>query len=279
MVAPVDAVTPSSQSTSRSREERTVVFTDIVESTNLKQTLGDTRSIVLFEQHDAAIRGLLGEYPGAKELSVAGDSFTLSFVSAADALVFSLRLHAALEKLGTEEGVVLRVRVGIHTGELFVDENVHSGRPIGGMALDVCARIMSLADGGQTLLSRVSFDESRRALTQPDSAWLGLHEWLSHGLYQLKGAEEPLEVFEVGLPGHAPLKAPAHAEKARRLSTPDGELVLGWRPAVGRDVPGTSWKLERPLGEGGFGEVWLGKHTVLKERRVFKGKVEAESVR
>lgn len=255
------------------------MFTDIVESTHLKQRLGDTRAVALFEQHDAAIRSLLSEYFGAKELGVAGDSFTLSFLDAADALLFSLRLHAALEKIGAEDGVELRLRIGIHIGDLLVDESLQSGRPIAGMALDVCARIMSLGDGGQTLLSRLAFDESRRALSQPASLSMGAYEWLSHGMYQLKGAEEPLEICEVGLPGQAPLKAPAHAEKARRLSTPDGELVLGWRPAVGRDVPGTSWKLERPLGEGGFGEVWLGRHTVLKERRVFKFCFRADRVR
>ena len=43
-----------------------------------------------------------------------------------------------------------------------------------------------------------------------------------------------------------------------------------WRPAAGREVPGTPWVLEEKLGAGGFGEVWLGRHRRLKEPRVFK---------
>lgn len=43
-----------------------------------------------------------------------------------------------------------------------------------------------------------------------------------------------------------------------------------WRPAAGREVPGTSWVLEEKLGAGGFGEVWLGRHRRLREPRVFK---------
>jgi serine/threonine protein kinase len=55
--------------------------------------------------------------------------------------------------------------------------------------------------------------------------------------------------------------------------------VLGWRPAAKQAVPNTKWILERNLGEGGFGEVWLGRHETLKERRVFKFCFNAERVR
>lgn len=46
--------------------------------------------------------------------------------------------------------------------------------------------------------------------------------------------------------------------------------VLDWSPAVSTRVPNTEWTLEAKLGEGGFGEVWLGRHQTMKERRVFK---------
>ena len=44
-------------------------------------------------------------------------------------------------------------------------------------------------------------------------------QWLAHGRYLFKGKDEPMEVFEVGAVGHAPLKAPADSEKARRVVT------------------------------------------------------------
>jgi WD40 repeat protein len=59
----------------------------------------------------------------------------------------------------------------------------------------------------------------------------------------------------------------------------EGEAVLGWRPAVGTVVPHTKWLLEQKLGEGGFGEVWLGRHQTMKERRVFKFCFRADRVR
>ena len=46
--------------------------------------------------------------------------------------------------------------------------------------------------------------------------------------------------------------------------------MLGWRPALDQVVPNTQWTLQKKLGEGGFGEVWLGRHETLKEQRVFK---------
>ena len=72
---------------------------------------------------------------------------------------------------------------------------------------------------------------------------------------------------------------PASGSKSKRVAAPELEPDPSWRPAPDQIVPGTKWILERKLGEGGFGEVWLGRHQTMKERRVFKFCFEAERVR
>jgi serine/threonine protein kinase len=95
----------------------------------------------------------------------------------------------------------------------------------------------------------------------------------------MKGVEEPLEVCEVGEAGKAKLEQPQDSKKARRFFSADLEPVLGWRPAVGQAVPGTGWMLEKKIGEGGFGEVWLGHDKRLDTKYVFKFCFRADRVR
>ena len=88
-----------------------------------------------------------------------------------------------------------------------------------------------------------------------------------------------MEICEVGELGKAKLIQPPDTEKAHRFISADSEPVLGWRPAVDQAVPGTGWVLEKKLGEGGFGEVWLGRDKRLKTEHVFKFCFRADRVR
>ena len=87
-------------------------------------------------------------------------------------------------------------------------------------------------------------------------------------------------MYEVGIEGVSPLACPPDSEKARRVVLFNQESTLGWRPAAGLDVPNRpGWTLDKKLGEGGFGEVWLGVQQKLKDRRVFKFCFDAERLR
>jgi class 3 adenylate cyclase/tRNA A-37 threonylcarbamoyl transferase component Bud32/dipeptidyl aminopeptidase/acylaminoacyl peptidase len=255
----------------------TIVFTDLVGSTALKQQVGDRTAASLIQQHHALVRELLKGFQGGEEIETAGDSFLIVFSRPSDAAHFGLLLQARLRSLKPK----LEDRIGIHVGEVVIREQDGSVNPKGltGIQVDTCARVMALAQGGQILLIRFAFDNARQMLKGEDVAGVGQLEWLNHGLYLMNGIEGPLEVCEVGEEGMAPLQAPTGSEKAQRQVTAEAEAVLGWRPAVGQLVPGLRWRLETKLGEGGFGEVWLGRHQNTKERRVFKFCFQAERVR
>ena len=259
----------------------TIVFTDLVGSTALKQQVGDRTGASLIQQHHLLVRELLREFQGGEENETAGDSFLIVFTRPSDAVHFGLLLQARLRAMNQGAAVRMEERIGVHVGEVVIREQDGSPNPKGltGTQVDTCARVMDLARGGQILLTRSAFDSARQMLKGEDVAGVGQLEWLNHGSYLLKGIESALEVCEVGEAGIAPLQAPAGSEKAQRQVTAEAEAVLGWRPAVGQLVPGLRWRLETKLGEGGFGEVWLGRHQNTKERRVFKFCFQAERVR
>ncbi|MDX2174955.1 MAG: protein kinase [Candidatus Sumerlaeia bacterium] len=253
---------------------RTILMVDLVDSTRLVAALGDARGAELFARVDRLSRDAVARHAG-REIDRT-DGFLLLFERPIDAAACALEIHAALRALSRAEGVELRARAAAHLGEVVLRENApgdvaRGAKPleVEGLAKPQAARIMSLALGGQTLLTRAAFDLARRAAAGNDRLPPGVL-WLAHGAYHVKGIDDgAVEVFEVGIEGEAPLAPPPDTEKARRASAP-GE-VAGWRPAAGAAVPGRGdWTLERKLGEGGFGEVWLGASAKYREQRVFK---------
>jgi WD40 repeat protein/class 3 adenylate cyclase/tRNA A-37 threonylcarbamoyl transferase component Bud32 len=260
----------------------TLVFTDLVESTALKRSLGDQAGAALIQQHRALVRELLRQFPGSDEIETAGDSFLLVFSKPSAAVTFALLLQHRQRQLGEKSGHPVPIRVGVHLGEVVIEEHEtgRKAKDLYGIQLDTCARVMSLAKADQVLLSRGVFDNARQVLKGEDIEGIGPLEWLNHGPYLLKWLEEPVEVCEVRAAGRAEAPGPpTSSEKAQRQVRADEEPVLGWRPAVGQPVPNTRWLLEKKLGEGGFGEVWLGRNTTTKQASVFKFCFQAERVR
>ncbi len=262
----------------------TLLLTDLVDSTSLVDRLGDTKAAAIFGQQDRLARDLLKTY-GGQEIDKT-DGFLMLFARPVDAVLYALAYHEGLAKLSAELGTTLQVRTGIHLGELIVQRNApedvaRGAKPVEveGLAKPMAARIMSLAMGGQTLITRSAFDLARRGVVGSDDAPDNT-KWMAHGPYVLKGCDEPVEIFEVGVAEAAPLCAPPDSAKARRSVAAGDEETLGWRPAGGLPVPQRKgWILARKLGEGGFGEVWLAEHKRTKGRRVFKFCFNADRLR
>ncbi len=119
----------------------TVLFTDIVGSTELAARLGDRRWRDVLEAHDATVRRQLGVHRG-REVKTMGDGFLATFDGPARAIRCAGAIHRAVGEVGVE------VRAGIHTGEVEL-----IGEDVGGMAVNIGARIGALAGPGEVLVS------------------------------------------------------------------------------------------------------------------------------
>jgi len=128
-------------------EQATILFTDIVSSTDLVNELGDAAARDIFLQHDKIVRDQLKRHSG-RELQNLGDGFMLSFDSASAAIKCACDIQKEISKNLPS----IKVRVGINTGEVVRRE----GRHPFGQAVVVSSRIADKAKGGQILISDVT---------------------------------------------------------------------------------------------------------------------------
>ncbi|MEN9797495.1 MAG: hypothetical protein RL653_1191 [Pseudomonadota bacterium] len=198
----------------------TMLFTDVVDSTKLKQKMGDRRGTEIIRKHHDLIRRLLAQVHGGHFISTAGDSFFCIFVTPSEAVKFALRMQNTIRGHIFEDGIRMSDRVGIHLGEVFVEERgAGADKPLDlhGIQVDTAARIMSLANPDQILLSRVAAENARQVMRGMQIEGLANIQWVNHGHYEMKGVEDPLEICEVGEKGRAYLRAPFDSDKARRI--------------------------------------------------------------
>jgi class 3 adenylate cyclase/esterase/lipase len=119
----------------------TVLFTDIVESTQRVRDLGDRGWSQLLARHHAAVRRELERFRG-REVDTAGDGFLATFDGPARAIRCAVAIRGAVRELG------LDVRAGLHTGECEL-----LGDKVAGIAVHIGARVSSLASAGEVLVS------------------------------------------------------------------------------------------------------------------------------
>ena len=124
----------------------TVLFTDIVGSTDRAATLGDRRWRTMLDAHDRTVRDQLRRFRG-REINTTGDGFVASFDGPARAIRCAQAITDNVRKLGVD------VRAGLHTGECEL-----RGDDLGGLAVHIAARIAALAGPGEVLVSNTVKD-------------------------------------------------------------------------------------------------------------------------
>ena len=183
----------------------TFLFTDIQDSTRLWETYpADMRQAL--KQHDEIIESLAQQHNGyVVRPRGEGDSRFVVFERAIDGVKAAAAIQRALHAEAWPEQILLYVRMSLHTGDgEFRDGDYY------GTAVNRCARLRGIAHGGQTVISKITYELAMEAVSQED-------EYLDLGEHPLKGMQEPEHVFQltgVGLPSEfPPLKSPDDVEE------------------------------------------------------------------
>jgi putative peptide modification system cyclase len=232
---------------------RTLLLTDLCDSTGLVERQGDTAAAQLFRDHDRLVLELQQRWRG--RLIDRSDGLLLLFERPLDGLGFALDYRRSLEALGQAHRIdpPLMARAGLHVGEVLVwrnsEEAVNAGaKPVEveGLAKPFAARLMQLARPGQILLSSVAEPLVRRAARELGERGETL-QWRSHGRWLFKGLPEVQEVHEVGEPDLAPLRMPRGDAKARRdLPAWRRPLALAAEAVLLAGVAVGVWLMTRP---------------------------------
>ena len=208
----------------------TLVCLDVVDSTRIVRGLGAVGSALLFQRHDRLTRSLIARFNG-REIDKT-DGFLLVFDRTVDALNFALSYQ-----MYVPPRTKLNARIGVHVGECALSSNrlidVEAGAKVielDGIAKPITARIMSLADSGQILMSL----DARRACEFRLNAFTPKGtEFKNVGVYMLKGVKTPVSISAVGTQIDQ-LRTPKNKAKVKRVKKAKKEkFKWTWRSIKG----------------------------------------------
>jgi len=185
----------------------TFLFSDIEGSTSLLKQLGDEQYADLLRTHRRIVRETFGLYHG-QEIDTQGDAFFYSFHRAREAVAAAVAVQREHNEQSWPQGVTVRMRLGLHTGEPAIGEEGYTG-------LDVvrASRIAAVGRGGQVLLS-----DTTRAIVSGD-----LPEGVtmrSLGDQRLKDIDQPEPLHELRI-----VDVPTSAETPATATSTTGSII------------------------------------------------------
>jgi class 3 adenylate cyclase len=160
------------------RVEKTFMFTDIVQSTNLVEALGDEAWQGVLRWHDETLRSLFAAHKG-EEVTATGDGFFVGFDSPEESLACAVAIQRKLAEHRRTQGFAPQLRIGVHAAGA-----TQVGRNFTGKGVHEAARIAALAEGSEILASRDTAADSRFPVSSPREV-------------TPKGISEPIQVVTV----------------------------------------------------------------------------------
>jgi class 3 adenylate cyclase len=162
------------------RALRAFVFTDIVDSTQLAETLGDDPWRGVMRWHDQSVRTIVAQH-GGELVKSTGDGFFLAFDEIDRAVEAAIAIQRRFAEHREREEFVPAVRIGVHAAEA-----TRSGSDYAGRGVNLASRVCAAASGDEILLTRSSLDRSRRSFDLGEDRPL-----------QLKGVADPVDAVIV----------------------------------------------------------------------------------
>src|SRR5215212_2702551 len=224
----------------------TFMFTDIEGSTRLVEELGSDYGSLLSRHHDLIRTACAG---AGAEVGTEGDSFFAVFGTAGDAVDAAIRVQRAIAAEPWIRGAVVKIRIGIHTGEAELAAGVYVG-------IDVhrAARIMAAAHGGQILVS----DATRALISRAMPAGTHLQDL---GEHRLKDLAVPERLFQVTADGLDAVFPAPHTIDSTPNNLPVSTSALVGRAAeleqLARLLRSDGVRLVTLTGPGGIGKTRL----------------------
>jgi class 3 adenylate cyclase len=165
---------------------RTILFTDVEGSTALTDRLGDSAARALLREHEEITREQLKAH-GGSEVKTMGDGFMASFGSATKALECAMAMQRAFASRNESADEPVRVRIGLNAGEPIAEDAADGRSDLFGTAVNLAARICSLAGAGDILVS----EAVRHVVAGKGFLFSDLGETA------LRGFEDPVRLYQV----------------------------------------------------------------------------------
>ncbi|MCI0886553.1 MAG: adenylate/guanylate cyclase domain-containing protein [Chloroflexi bacterium] len=185
----LDSTEPASAETATSPEAgamRTILFSDIEDSTEMTERLGDRKARDLLREHERITREALNAH-GGSEVKTMGDGFMASFSSATRSLECAIAIQQAFAERNETADEPINVRIGLNAGEPIAEDDPGGRGDLFGTAVNLAARIAAKAEAGEILVA----DVVRQLVAGKEFLFN------DRGETELRGFEDPVRVYEV----------------------------------------------------------------------------------